>query len=51
MSFPSQIEGGADAGAGSSRPHYVLEVQRPERLDELEVLVEMRPESPADERG
>jgi phenylacetate-CoA ligase len=25
-------------------PHYVLEVRRPHNLDELDVLVEMRPE-------
>jgi phenylacetate-CoA ligase len=41
--FPSQIEvvlGREPALA----PHYVLEVRRPQALDELDVLVEMRPE-------
>ena len=40
--FPSQIEA---VLAGESRlvPHYVLELRRPERLDELDVVVEMRP--------
>ena len=41
--FPSQIE--AVLGrAPQLAPHYVLEVRRPHTLDELEVLVEMRPE-------
>ena len=41
--FPSQIE----AVLGQEprlAPHYVLEVRRPQNLDELDVLVEMRPE-------
>ncbi len=41
--FPSQVE----AVLGKEpllAPHYVLEVRRPHTLDELEVLVEMRPE-------
>ncbi len=41
--FPSQIE--AVLGREPQlAPHYVLEVRRPHNLDELEVLVEMRPE-------
>jgi phenylacetate-CoA ligase len=41
--FPSQIE--AVLGQQPQlAPHYVLEVRRPQTLDELEVLVEMRPE-------
>ena len=41
--FPSQIE--AVLGREPQlAPHYVLEVRRPQNLDELEVLVEMRPE-------
>ena len=41
--FPSQIE--ALLGREPQlAPHYVLEVRRPHNLDELEVLVEMRPE-------
>jgi phenylacetate-CoA ligase len=41
--FPSQIESilGREPQLA---PHYVLEVRRPHNLDELEVLVEMRPE-------
>jgi phenylacetate-CoA ligase len=41
--FPSQIE----AVLGNEpqlAPHYLLEVRRPQALDELDVLVEMRPE-------
>lgn len=41
--FPSQIE----AVLGQEKqlaPHYVLEVRRPHALDELDVLVEIRPE-------
>jgi phenylacetate-CoA ligase len=41
--FPSQIE----AVLGREQklaPHYLLEVRRPHKLDELDVLVEMRPE-------
>jgi phenylacetate-CoA ligase len=41
--FPSQIE--AVLGREPRlAPHYVLEVRRPHHLDELDVLVEMRPE-------
>src|SRR5579883_3061885 len=41
--FPSQIE--AVLGKEPQlAPHYVLEVRRPHHLDELDVLVEMRPE-------
>jgi phenylacetate-CoA ligase len=41
--FPSQIE--AVLGQEPQlAPHYVLEVRRPHHLDELDVLVEMRPE-------
>jgi phenylacetate-CoA ligase len=41
--FPSQIE--AVLGQEPQlAPHYVLEVRRPHALDELDVLVEMRPE-------
>jgi phenylacetate-CoA ligase len=41
--FPSQIE--AVLGREPQlAPHYVLEVRRPHQLDELDVLVEMRPE-------
>jgi phenylacetate-CoA ligase len=41
--FPSQIE--AVLGKEPQlAPHYVLEVRRPHTLDELDVLVEMRPE-------
>ena len=41
--FPSQIE--AVLGRENQlAPHYVLEVRRPDRLDELDVLVETRPE-------
>jgi phenylacetate-CoA ligase len=32
------------ATEGRLAPHYVLEVTRPERLDELDVIVELRPE-------
>jgi phenylacetate-CoA ligase len=39
--FPSQIEA-ALAGEEELAPHYVLEVRRPDRLDELEVVVETR---------
>jgi phenylacetate-CoA ligase len=41
--FPTQIE---ELILKQPRlaPHYVLEVSRPEHLDELEVLVEMKPE-------
>jgi phenylacetate-CoA ligase len=41
--FPSQIE--AVLGRESQlAPHYLLEVRRPQNLDELDVLVELRPE-------
>jgi phenylacetate-CoA ligase len=39
--FPSQIEA-ALAHEEAFAPHYVLEVTRPERLDELEIIVETR---------
>jgi phenylacetate-CoA ligase len=39
--FPSQIEA-ALAGEEAFAPHYVLEVTRPGRLDELEIIVETR---------
>jgi phenylacetate-CoA ligase len=39
--FPSQIEA-ALAAEQAFAPHYVLEVTRPERLDELEIVVETR---------
>jgi phenylacetate-CoA ligase len=39
--FPSQIEA-ALAGEDTLAPHYILEVTRPDRLDELEVIVETR---------
>ena len=42
--FPSQIEA-VLAAEPRLAPHYVLEVTRPERLDELAVLVETRPEA------
>jgi phenylacetate-CoA ligase len=41
--FPSQIEE-LILKQAKLAPHYVLEVSRPENLDELEVLVEMKPE-------
>jgi phenylacetate-CoA ligase len=41
--FPSQIES-VLGHEPQLAPHYVLEVRRPQNLDELEVLVEMRPE-------
>lgn len=40
--FPSQIEA-VLAQDVRLAPHYVLEVRRPERLDELDVVVELRP--------
>lgn len=40
--FPSQIEA-VLAEDERLAPHYVLEVRRPERLDELDVVVELRP--------
>jgi phenylacetate-CoA ligase len=39
--FPSQIEA-ALAAEQSFAPHYMIEVTRPDRLDELEVMVETR---------
>ncbi len=45
--FPSQIEA-ALAVEQSFAPHYILEVTRPDRLDELEVIVETRTALPAD---
>jgi phenylacetate-CoA ligase len=41
--FPSQIES-VLMREPQLAPHYILEVTRPERLDELAVLVEMRPD-------
>jgi phenylacetate-CoA ligase len=41
--FPSQVEA-VLAEERRLAPHYLLEVSRPERLDELEVVVELRPE-------
>jgi phenylacetate-CoA ligase len=40
--FPSQIEAILAKDERLS-PHYVLELRRPERLDELDVVVELRP--------
>jgi len=45
--FPSQIEA-ALAGERLFAPHYILEVTRPDRLDELEVIVETRDALPPD---
>ena len=45
--FPSQIEA-ALAGEQLFAPHYILEVSRPDRLDELEVIVETREVLPPD---
>jgi phenylacetate-CoA ligase len=45
--FPSQIEA-ALAAEELFAPHYILEVTRPDRLDELEVIVETRTAQPAD---
>jgi phenylacetate-CoA ligase len=42
--FPSQIEAVLTASPDLA-PHYVLEVTRPDRLDELDVVVEARPET------
>jgi len=44
--FPSQIEEILLAN-GKLSPHYVLEVRREGRLDDLDVLVERRPDLPA----
>jgi len=41
--FPSQIEE-LILKMPKLAPHYVLEVSRPEHMDELDVLVEMKPE-------
>jgi phenylacetate-CoA ligase len=46
--FPTQIEA-ALAVEGLFAPHYVLEISRPDRLDELEVIVETRTELSSDE--
>ena len=40
--FPSQIEA-VLAAEERLAPHYILEVTRPERLDELDIVVELRP--------
>ena len=45
--FPSQIEA-ALATEHLLAPHYILEVTRPDRLDELEVIVETREVLPPD---
>jgi phenylacetate-CoA ligase len=45
--FPTQIEA-ALAAEGLFAPHYILEVTRPDRLDELEVIVETRDRLPPD---
>jgi phenylacetate-CoA ligase len=45
--FPTQIEA-ALAAEQMFAPHYILEVTRPGRLDELEVIVETREALPAD---
>ena len=45
--FPSQIEA-ALADEQMFAPHYILEVTRPDRLDELEVIVETRDALPPD---
>jgi phenylacetate-CoA ligase len=45
--FPTQIEA-ALAAEQLFAPHYVLEVTRPDRLDELEVIVETRDRLPPD---
>ncbi len=45
--FPTQIEA-ALAAERMFAPHYILEVTRPDRLDELEVIVETRDRLPAD---
>lgn len=42
MSFPSQIEA-VLTHEQRLAPHYMLELHRPHRLDELVVVVEMRP--------
>ncbi|HOM47505.1 MAG TPA: phenylacetate--CoA ligase, partial [Candidatus Hydrogenedentes bacterium] len=41
--FPSQIEEALFQVEGTS-PHYLVEVNRPDRLDEITVKVELRPE-------
>jgi phenylacetate-CoA ligase len=45
--FPTQIEA-ALASEQLFAPHYILEVSRPDKLDELEVIVETRGVMPAD---
>jgi phenylacetate-CoA ligase len=45
--FPTQIEA-ALAAEKLFAPHYILEVTRPDRLDELEVIVETRDALPSD---
>ena len=45
--FPTQIEA-ALAAEQLFAPHYILEVKRPDRLDELEVIVETRDRLPPD---
>ena len=48
--FPSQIEA-VLAKDERLAPHYVLELRRPDRLDELDVVVELRPAVAADLTG
>ena len=48
--FPSQIEA-VLAKETRLAPHYVLELRRPERLDELDVVVETRPGLNSAEHG
>jgi phenylacetate-CoA ligase len=45
--FPSQIEA-ALAAEQLFAPHYIIEVTRPDRLDELEIIVETRDALPPD---
>jgi phenylacetate-CoA ligase len=45
--FPSQIEAALSAERMFA-PHYILEVTRPDRLDELAVIVETRDALPPD---
>jgi len=45
--FPSQIEA-ALAAEELFAPHYIIEVTRPDRLDELEIIVETRQSLPPD---
>jgi phenylacetate-CoA ligase len=47
--FPSQIEE-LILRFKSFAPHYEIEISRPDRLDEVRVTVELRPEAPAGDR-